>query len=115
MSVKVVADVNNAFLSRREITCDFAGLAGSLRKLDAVDMVTKELEFDGKVVVPISLSTHIGKTLATGIFYVYDDEDLARRHINPSTFARLDKARAKKAEAAEGTEAAEPDNAGGVE
>ncbi|HIC05657.1 MAG TPA: hypothetical protein EYO64_01530, partial [Candidatus Nitrosopelagicus sp.] len=34
----------------------------------------------------------------TGIFYVYDDEKLAREHVDPTIFARLDKAKSPKEE-----------------
>ena len=44
------------------------------------------------------LKTHVGKSLITGIFYVYDDEGLAKKHINPTIFSRLEKAKAKIAE-----------------
>ena len=43
-------DVENTFLSRREITCDFNGLGGSLTKIEALKMVTKEYGLDGKTV-----------------------------------------------------------------
>ena len=45
------------------------------------------------------LKTHVGMSKVTGIFYVYDDEGLAKKHINPTIFSRLDKAKAKIAEA----------------
>ena len=98
--IETVTDVNNSFLSRRELTCNFAGLGGKLKKMEAVDMVTKEFKLDGKVVIPMRLKTHVGKPLVTGIFYVYEDEALAKKHINPTIISRLDKAKAKIAEAA---------------
>jgi ribosomal protein S24E len=97
--IETITDVNNGFLSRRELTCNFAGLGGKLKSLEAVDMVTKEFKLDGKVVVPMRLRTHVGKSLITGTFYVYDDEGLAKKHINPTIFSRLDKTKAKIAEA----------------
>ncbi len=48
--IETITDVENTFLSRREITCNFAGLGGKLKKLEAVDMITKEFKLDGKVV-----------------------------------------------------------------
>ena len=96
--VDKVSDANNALLSRREITCDFAGLGGKLNRLDAVEMVSKEYGLDGKTVIPMRLRNHVGRPTITGLFYVYDDESLARRHVNPTIFARLEKSRAKKAE-----------------
>ena len=97
--IQTIADVDNTFLSRREITCNFAGLGGKLKSLEAADMITKEFKLDGKVVIPIRLKTQVGKSLVTGIFYVYNDETLAKKHINPTIFSRLEKTKAKIAEA----------------
>ena len=97
--IETITDVNNSFLSRRELTCNFAGLGGKLKSLEAVDMITKEFKLDGKVVIPMRLKTQVGKSNITGTFYVYDDEGLAKKHINPTIFSRLEKAKAKLAEA----------------
>jgi len=96
--IETITDVDNKFLSRRELTCNFAGLGGKLKSLEAVDMVTKELKLDGKFVIPMRLKTHVGKPLVTGTFYVYDDEGLAKKHVNPTIFSRLEKTKAKIAE-----------------
>jgi hypothetical protein len=45
------------------------------------------------------LKTHVGKSHVTGTFYVYDDEVLAKKHVNPTIFSRLEKIKAKLAEA----------------
>jgi len=97
--IQTVSDVNNTFLSRRELTCDFAGLGGKLKTMEAVDMVTKEFKLDGKVVIPMKLKTHVGMLKITGTFYVYDDEGLAKKHVNPTIFSRLEKTKAKIDEA----------------
>jgi ribosomal protein S24E len=94
--IETVNDVNNSFLSRREITCTFAGIGGKLKKLDAIDMVKKQFKLDGKVVIPISMKNQTGRPSITGTFYVYDDENLAKRQINPVIFKRLEKAKAEK-------------------
>ena len=96
--IETVTDVNNSFLSRRELTCNFAGLGGKLKSLQAVDMITKKFKLDDKVVISMRLKTHVGKPVVTGTFYVYDDEDLAKKHIDPTIFARLERAKAKVAE-----------------
>ena len=97
--IETITDVDNAFLSRRELTCNFAGLGGKLKSLEATDMVTKEFKLDGKVVIPMRLKTQVGKSSITGTFYVYEDEGLAKKHINPTIFSRLEKTKAKAAEA----------------
>ena len=91
--IETLSDEKNSFLSRREITCDFKGLGGKLKKLEAIDMITKEFKLDGKIVIPIKLQNYTGQPKITGTFYVYDDEKLAREHVNPVIFERLDKAR----------------------
>jgi len=99
--IETITDVDNTFLSRREITCNFAGLGGKLKKLEAVDMITKEFKLDGKVVIPMGLKNQVGKPVITGTFYVYDDEGLAKKHINPTIFSRLEKTKAKPDEESE--------------
>ena len=107
--IQTLSDVNNTFLSRRELTCDFAGLGGKLKKMEAVDMVTKEFKLDGKIVIPMGLKTHVGMSKVSGVFYIYEDEGLAKKHINPTIFSRLEKTKAKIAEAEKAaTEAAAP-------
>ena len=91
--IETLSDENNSFLSRREITCDFKGLGGKLKKLEAIEMITKEFKLDGKIVIPIKLQNYTGQPKITGTFYVYDDEKLAKEHVNPVIFERLDKAR----------------------
>jgi len=94
--IETLSDEKNSFLSRREIICNFKGLGGKLKKLEAVEMVTKEFKLDGKIVIPMNLRNHTGQPKITGVFYVYDDEKLAREHVNPIIFDRLDKAKSPK-------------------
>ncbi|MBM3905342.1 MAG: hypothetical protein FJ354_01480 [Thaumarchaeota archaeon] len=105
MSMQVVSDVNNTFLSRREIVCEFPGLAGKLKKLDAADMISKQFKLDGKIIIPISMKSHSGRPTVRGTFYVYDDEALAKKQVNPTIFKRLDKIKAAIAAAAPKEEA----------
>jgi len=92
--IEVTRDVNNSLLARREISCIFKGLAGKLKKPEAVDVVSKHFKLDGKVIVAIKLKNETGRPMVAGTFYVYDDEVLARKHIKPAIFARMDKAKA---------------------
>lgn len=96
--IEAVSDVSNTFLSRRELICNFTGLGGKLNKLEAIDMITKEFKLDGKLVIPMRLKNHVGKSLITGTFFVYEDEKLAKSHVNPTIFNRLDKAKKSKEE-----------------
>ena len=87
--IETVNDVTNSFLSRREITCKFRGLAGKLKKSEAVDMITKELKLDGKTVLAINLKNETGRANISGIFYVYDDENLAKTSKHLTTTAKV--------------------------
>lgn len=109
--VEKVADVDNAFLARREITCNFAGLGGKLTRLDAVDVVSKEYGLGGKTVVPMGLKSQVGRTVITGTFYVYDDEAAAKKHVRRAVFDRLDKD--KKARAEKEAAESKPEEGGG--
>ena len=103
--IETISDIDNTFLSRRELTCNFTGLGGKLKKLEALEMITKKFKLDGKVVIPMGLKNHVGKPLITGTFYVYDDEALAKRQINPTIFSRLERTKTKLAEAEKTEEA----------
>ena len=95
--IEVTRDVKNPLLSRREITCTFKGLSGRLKKLEAVDMISKQFSLEGKVVVPVLLKNATGKPLVSGTFYVYEDEKLARQHLKAAVFKRLEKAKGVEA------------------
>ena len=106
--IETLSDEKNSFLSRREIVCDFKGLGGKLKKLEAVEMITKEFKLDGKIVIPMKLQNRTGQPKITGTFYVYDDEKLAREHVSPVIFDRLDKAKSPKEEKKDEKADAEP-------
>jgi ribosomal protein S24E len=91
--IEVTRDVKNPLQSRREITCTFRGLAGRLKKIEAIDMISKQFNLEGKVVVPILLKNETGKPLVSGTFYVYEDEKLAKQHLKAAVFKRLEKAK----------------------
>ena len=105
--IETVNDVENSFLSRREITCNFQGLGGKLKKKEAVDMVTKEFNLAEKTVIAINLKNQTGKPNVTGMFYVYDNEELARKQVNPTIFERLERRAKKDAEEAKAEAPAE--------
>ena len=52
------------------------------------------------------MKNHTGRPSITGTFYVYDDENLAKKQINPVIFKRLEKAKAEKEKPAEAKEEA---------
>ena len=103
--IETVNDVENSFLSRREITCNFQGLGGKLKKKEAVDMITKEFNLSDKTVIAINMKNQTGRPNVTGMFYVYDNEELAKKQVNPTIFERLEKQAKKDAKEAPAEEA----------
>ncbi|MDP6897858.1 MAG: hypothetical protein QGH95_01870 [Candidatus Nitrosopelagicus sp.] len=103
--IETVSDIENSFLSRREITCNFQGLGGKLKRKEAVDMITKEFNLSNKTVIAINMKNQTGRPNVTGMFYVYDNEELAKKQVNPTIFERLDRQAKKDAEAAPAEEA----------
>ena len=97
--IEVTRDVKNPLLSRREITCTFKGLAGKLKRLEAVEMISKQFNLEGKIVIPINLKNDTGRPLLSGTFYIYEDEKLAKEHLKAAVFKRLEKAKATPAKA----------------
>lgn len=91
--IEVIGDVKNSLLSRREITCKFKGLSGRLKKLEAVDMISKQFNLEGKIVIPILLKNETGRPIVSGTFYIYDDEKLAKAHLKAAIFKRIEKAK----------------------
>ena len=97
--IEIVNDKTNSFLDRREITCNFKAVGGKLKQNEADDMIKKEFKLDGKTVVAVSMKNQTGRPNISATFYVFDDEKLARRQINPVIFERLDRKKAKSDEA----------------
>ena len=59
--IETVSDVENSFLSRREITCNFQGLGGKLKRKEAIEMITKEFNLSNKTVIAIWVSDPRGE------------------------------------------------------
>lgn len=94
--IEITSDVQNPLLLRREVTCTFKGLAGKLKKLQAAEMISNHLHLEGKVVIPVLMKAQGGKPDVTCTFYIYDNEELAKKQVNPTIFKRLEKAKAKE-------------------
>ncbi len=97
--IEVTRDVKNPLLSRREITCNFKGLSGRLKKLEAIDMISKKFNLEGKIVIPVLLKNETGRPIVSGSFYVYEDEKLAKEHLKAAVFTRIEKAKGAAAKA----------------
>lgn len=110
-TIVTLEDKPNGILKRREVKCLFKGVAGKLTRKEAAEMLAKELKFDKKFVIPVSLMCETGTNDIGCTFYVYDDENLAKQHLPKYIFIRMltkeERKKAKEAEKAKGKKPAE--------
>lgn len=104
-------DKTNALLKRREVSCLFKGQAGKLTRNDAAKLLAEQLKLDKKFVLPVTLKCETGRADVKGTFYVYDDENLAKKHLPKYVFLRLlsKEERKKLAEEAKAKKAKKPE------
>ena len=114
-SIKTLSDVKNEFLARRELVCDFDDASGRIKRAEAIEAVSKEHGLDGKLIIPVRLQNHVGQTHTTGTFFVYEDEAVAKAHIDPSVMERIEKSKAADKGAADDQGDGKADAAGGEE
>ncbi len=114
-SIKTLSDVKNEFLARRELVCDFEDASGRIKRAEAIEAVSKEHGLDGKLVIPVRLQNHVGRTHTTGTFFVYDDETVAKAHIDHSIMERIEKSKAAGKGAADDQGDGKADASGGEE
>jgi small subunit ribosomal protein S24e len=74
-------DRKNSLLSRREVKALFRGAAGKLKKTDAADQIASQLGVDKKKVIPINLVCETGMTDVHAVFYVYENEEAAKKQL----------------------------------
>jgi small subunit ribosomal protein S24e len=79
--VVTVEDRKNSLLNRREVKALFRGAAGKIKRTEAVEKMASQLSVDKKQVIPINLICETGMTDVHALFYVYDDEKIAAKHL----------------------------------
>ena len=86
-------------LEREEVICVFEGMAGKLSRIEAANKIKEELKVN-KLVIPIKLVSEYGKNDLKGLFYIYDNEEIAKKYIPKYIFKRigLEKEEEKKEE-----------------
>lgn len=81
MLSELLNEQENKFLSRREVSVKFKDIKGTLTRADAAATVAQRLNIDRAKVFPISIHFEAGVDSAEGLFYVYDNPELAKKHI----------------------------------
>jgi small subunit ribosomal protein S24e len=77
----MLEDRRNSLLGRREVKALFRGAAGKLKKTEAAEQIAGQLGVDKKAVIPINLFCETGMTDIHAKFYVYENEEAAKKQL----------------------------------
>jgi len=81
MSLEKIETVENPLLERTEISALFDSKSGSLTRKEAIDLISKKARIDSSTVYAIKLSNSSGSTRIIGLFYIYNEEFLAKKYL----------------------------------
>jgi len=81
MPAELLQQQENKFLSRREVTAKFTDIKGNLKRDDAANIVAQQLNVNKANVFPIKIEFDAGRDSAKGVFYVYSNAELAKKHL----------------------------------
>ena len=95
LTVKQVQEFKT--LNRTEIECVFKNISGILTRQGAVDAIKKELKINDNKIYLIYLKSSSGINELNGLFYVYKNEELAKRYL-PKYIINRNTPKAKPAE-----------------
>ncbi len=95
--MRIISNRYNQLLERGEVVCLFEGMAGKLSRRDTIAKIKEELKTD-KLVIPIRLSCEYGKNDLRGLFYIYDNKEIARRYLPKYIFKRIELEKEEKRE-----------------
>jgi small subunit ribosomal protein S24e len=81
LEVITLEDRKNHLLDRREIKTVLKNAAGKIKKIDAVEILAKQLNVEKKTVIPITFKCQTGKTDVRATFCIYNTEEEAKKQL----------------------------------
>jgi ribosomal protein S24E len=78
---KITKTEENPLLGRTEISAEFISKSGSLTRKQAIDLISKKTRIDSSTVYIIKLKNSSGSTRIDGLFYIYNEESLAKKYL----------------------------------
>jgi len=81
LQVVILEERDNTLLGRREIRSVFKNAAGRVKRVDAVDMVAKQLNVDRKAIIPINMKCETGKSDIYATMYIYNSDEDAKKQL----------------------------------
>ena len=88
MEIDVSSDKENLLLGRREVKCIFRGSYGHFSRIDAVQALSKKIKITNKKVYVVSIDGKSGSRDGKGLFYIYDNENNAKKDISEYILTR---------------------------
>jgi small subunit ribosomal protein S24e len=77
----ILEDKLNFMLNRRELKIFLKSAAGKISKIELVKMIAKNFKEDEKKIFPISLTGEKGKTDLTATLFIYENGEIAKKHL----------------------------------
>ena len=81
LEVVILEERNNALLNRREIKTLMKNSAGKIKRVDAADIVAKQLNVDRNLTIPINMKCETGKSDIYATMYIYNNEEDIKKHL----------------------------------
>ena len=88
MDIEISSDKENLLLGRREVKCIFIGSYGHFSRIDAVQALSKKIKITNKKVYVVSIDGKSGSRDGKGLFYIYDNENNAKKDISEYILTR---------------------------
>ena len=88
MDIEISSDIENLLVGRREVKCIFRDSYGSFNRNDAIQALSKKIKATNKKVFIVSIDGESGSRDAKGLFYIYDDENNAKKDISDYILTR---------------------------
>ena len=81
LEVVILEERNNALLNRREIKTLLKNSAGKIKRVEAADIIAKQLNVDRNLTIPINMKCETGKSDIYATMYIYNNEEDVKKHL----------------------------------
>lgn len=81
LEVVILEERNNALLNRREIKSLLKNSAGKINRVEAADIIAKQLNVDRNLTIPINMKCETGKSDIYATMYIYNNEEDVKKHL----------------------------------
>ena len=81
LEVVILEERNNALLNRREIKTLLRNSAGKIKRVEAADIIAKQLNVDRNLTIPINMKCETGKSDIYATMYIYNNEEEKKKSL----------------------------------